>query len=434
MKMRLSTEKSELKLSKPLTNYFCVLFLIALYYLWYRYPFQINSSTTSATYSDTPLFLQILKYILFIATIGIYTVLSLSARGPHFPRYNLGWWMTMILVAWLVIQSVIVTIITSNLIHIQSMIFLVTLVPLMFYPYSFTIKLTSIERFLRWFVYIATGVSVLQEVLFITVGRLPALAWPTLHSFRFGSLWDDPNGFAIFLSFIIPFIYFSSIRRSWKILLIAINLVSLMATQSFTGIFANFASLLLVTGCLFLRPVAHQQARRIGLIYLYLTIAAIAGLTALILLNNKLDLTNVAIRYIAFKQGSINGHTASWLVMKNLGMPTVLGLKPTGFFGESGFVDLLVNFGVFALLAYVSFLIAIFWKTIKVLRTYYDQPGIAVFYGAAFFLAAYSVAMVNLPLQIVFPVNLLFVLFAALAFQTRRIMEWQSPTNSVIGY
>lgn len=432
--MRISTEKSKLQTSKLLTNYFCVLFLIALYYLWYRYPFRINSSGTSPTYSDTPYILQILKYTLFFATVGIFTVLPLLARRSRWPRYRLGWWMAIVIVVWFIVQSGLVAIITSDLVHFESVIFLFALIPLMFYSRSFKIRLTIIERFLRWFIYITTASFVLQVLLFITVGRLPALAYQGSLFVRFGGLWDDPNGFAVFLSFIIPFIYFSEMRHSRKILLIVINLVSLIATQSLTGIFAFVASLFLVTGCLFLRPVARQWARRIGMIYLWLAIFAFVGLTALMIFNLKFDLTGLAIRYLEGKQPSMNIHMESWsMITQGTGLPTILGMEPTGRLVESGYATLLLNFGVFTLLAYVLFLLAIFWKTINVLRAYHDQPGIAVFYGAAFFSAAYGVAMLNLPLQTVFPINLLFILFAILAFQTYRIVDWQDLANSDVG-
>ena len=53
------------------TNAFAALLVIAFYYLGYRYPLRINSSTTSPTYSDTPGWLQVGKYLLKGLSISV---------------------------------------------------------------------------------------------------------------------------------------------------------------------------------------------------------------------------------------------------------------------------------------------------------------------------------------------------------------------------
>jgi len=424
------SEKSK-KLSHPLTRYFGLLLMIALYYLWYRYPFKINSTSTSPTYSDTPFFLSILKYILFLVVVSIYAIISLCVRHLRLPRFRLSWWILFVLTTWVFVLPSIVTIFVRNLENLEAGIFLLAIMPLILYPRSYTISMSSIERLLRWFVYINTTVSVLQIILFITIGRLPALAYGGTLLVRFGGLWDDPNGMAVFLSFIIPFIYFSTIGRYLKVMLILINFGLLIATQSFTGIFAFFASLLFVNGFLFLRPVNRQWARQFSRFFFGLVILATIILMALVFLSLNYDLIGLASTYFELKKPSMIYRLQSLSVItQSPGLPTILGLEPLGWYFENGYVDLFVNLGIFVLLAYVLFLIMVFIRIMYILRDYQNQFGINVFYGAAFFSAAYSVGMLNLPLQRVFPLNMLFIIFALLAFQSHRIVEWQGLYNS----
>jgi hypothetical protein len=414
--------------AKPLTNYMLALFLLALYYLWYRYPFQINSSVTSPTYTDTPVSLQVAKYLLCFAIVGAYTAMALSATRMRLPRYGIGPWMAVVMGTFLVALAAVVTVITADLANLWCFVFLFAFVPLMLFPDSFRFSLVSIERCLRWFVYITTAAFIVQLALFLTVGRLPALSFEGSVFIRFGGLWDDPNGFAVFLSFLLPFVFFSDISRPGKVLLITVNLVSLLATQSFTGIFAFAASLVIVPICLFVRPVAVQQARRLFKLYLWLALAVVLGLCVLMYMHLEfdLDLIGAATEYLEEKQGSLEGHKESLDALLNADALNIMGLAPTGFWGESGYVGVLLNYGAGALLVYALLFVAIFGRSIRVLRASHGKPGIAVFYGVAFFLVAYGVAMFNLPLQRIFPVNLLVILFAALVCQTYRIAEWRS--------
>lgn len=381
---------------------------------------------TSPTYTDTPLSIQLAKYLLYAAIVGAYTVMPLSAAKFQLPRYKIGLWMAIVMAISLVVQAAIVTVITSDLANLWCFLFLSVFIPLMLYPHSFGFSVVSIERCLRWFVYITTAASIVQVGLFMAIGRLPALGWEGSILIRFGGLWDDPNGFAVFLSFIVPFVFFSGISRSRKVLLIAINLVSLLATQSFTGIFAFGASLLIVPICLFVKPVAVHQARRLFKLYVWIAFAVMLGLWALkhLLGEFNLDLIGVATEYLAQKQGSVEGHKESLDALLNADLQSILGLAPTGFGVESGYAGVLLNYGAGALLVYALLFAAIVGRSIRVVRANHSKPGIAVFYGAAFFLVAYGVAMFNLPLQRVFPVNLLVILFAALVCQTYRIAEW----------
>jgi len=421
----LASGTSPLHSTKPLTNYMLALFLLALYYMWYRYPFQMGSSGTSPTYTDTPFSVQLVKYLLFFAIVGSNTFLALLARGS-LPRYPLGQWMAFVMASYLVVQSVNLALITGDQIYILCFLFLFSLVPLLLYPPSFEFSIVSIERCLHWFVYITTAVFITEVILFITVGRLPSLAFKGSYSVRFGGLWDDPNSFAVFLSFILPFIFFTNFSRPKKVLLLAINLVSLLATQSLTGIFAFVVSILIVIFCLFLKPVAIHQARHIWQFYLSLVLAIIVAFLLLMYLELNHDLISIATEYWAEKAGSVGGHMLSLNALMNAGLSTFLGLAPTEFWwGESGYIGILLNFGVVALVVFFLIFVAVFGKAIKVLRGNHNKPGIAVFYGIVFFLVDYGVAMFNLPLVRVFPINLLFILFAMLVWQTSRISEWR---------
>src|SRR5258708_33838133 len=90
-------------LNKVPERSFWVALFIATAYLSYRYPLQINSSTTSQVYSDTPLSLQAGKFALIFLTCCISApfllwkrfnrlqagIVILTAMIFSFPLFNL---------------------------------------------------------------------------------------------------------------------------------------------------------------------------------------------------------------------------------------------------------------------------------------------------------------------------------------------------------
>ena len=66
-------ERMNIESRRPQIWVFKWVVFFLLFYLSYRYPLQINSSTTSPTYSDTPFFLSFLKYlvVIFLLALGV---------------------------------------------------------------------------------------------------------------------------------------------------------------------------------------------------------------------------------------------------------------------------------------------------------------------------------------------------------------------------
>ncbi len=66
--------------SKRVSNILIIIFNVYLYYYGYRYILRYNDSETSPTYSDTPLVLQIGKYILILLLIAIFLLYTFKKK------------------------------------------------------------------------------------------------------------------------------------------------------------------------------------------------------------------------------------------------------------------------------------------------------------------------------------------------------------------
>src|SRR6266567_1243221 len=175
-------------------NVVLILMSVAMFYSSYRYPFMINASGTSETYSDTPLSLQLGKYIIFVMIFTVIAINKLIATREIVFKFPLK----CMLYFYLFITPVIYGLIVSSMVLVQSGFFVAIPLVLHTYPRA-KLNYEILAKFMSFCVYLAILVNVIQIVLAITIGRMPALAYKGTILIRFGSFLDDPNGFGILL-------------------------------------------------------------------------------------------------------------------------------------------------------------------------------------------------------------------------------------------
>ncbi len=182
--------------------------LIFMYlFYFYRYPFKINSTLTSPTYHNTPLSIQIFKYVLFfifyLVLIYIIHKNELLKKIDIKKIYGKIKWYIFFIV-YILISAVVFHLSSLHmLIRNSSVDFIIKFVfftPLLLLPIFFSnfrnVKYIIFYLF-SMFLLINVSSDIIQLILFFTVHRLPALAYSG-GSVRFGGLWDDPNGSAYF--------------------------------------------------------------------------------------------------------------------------------------------------------------------------------------------------------------------------------------------
>jgi hypothetical protein len=375
------------------TAYIIVLLGLALYYLSYRYPLQVNSSLTSPTYSDTPFILQVGKYLFFLAVLAAALILQQARQALALDRPALA---KTLLYGFPAGQALLAAPFAGNPWLLQSGVFFLA-VPLLVCSRGRGWDIGRVCRFLRWFVYLALAAELLQLALFLGLGRLPALAYQGSLSVRFGSLWDDPNGFAFAVCLLVPFVLASG---HWPVagkgLLAAALFASLLLTQSLTGIGAFF--LAAVAGIAIL---AHQRLTRLRIL------AGVAVLTAVCAFATIFLYSPLAQQLVALKAGSIAEHIDGLDTLRSTSLMNYLGFSPRGRAGEAGLMNMLVNFGVLYAAVYLAIGVRTTWRLAVKIRRYGNEPGGELFYGAFFFVIAFYLGLANLPLDTIFPLNLL---------------------------
>jgi hypothetical protein len=189
---------------------------VCLLYEAYRYPFQISSTTTSPAYSDTPLSLQMGKYVLLGAIALV--LLLVARRPPALPDTLLA-----LACGWLLYRSLAAVTATG-----ETTTFDVT-APFIFGGLIAVLVPGRIARIAypaaAATVAVHAAMSVVQIMLWATTGRLPALSQPDDAIKRFGGLWDDPNTVGVFSALVL--VYLVAVRRYpwWLIGLASFNIV-----------------------------------------------------------------------------------------------------------------------------------------------------------------------------------------------------------------
>jgi len=390
-----------------------LLFFIAFYYTFYRYPLAINSTSTSPTYIDTPFLFKVAKYIAVLLLVGLYMFMSFLSQRKNL-RINKFFLVYLSLYIFLFIYPVISTIlffgsesVAPQLIE-TGFYFLIPIVMLLF---ANKMNIEILFKSLKWFLYLALFVNMIQMSLFFIFARLPALAYENSIAVRFGSIWDDPNGFAIFLSFLIPFglIATNGFSKIKRIVIILFLLISLIATQSLTGIVGVLMTLIFGNTLLLLLSNRTKYANFIiKIIFMLITIGFI--------LYNVDYIYNFIEQFMLMKQGSIEAHGKMFDVFEYLSFSVLIGVEPTGILSESGWFNIIFNFGILYTITYLFLTIrAIIIYANIMLKRQNSNEELAIATGAFFFLICVTISSFNLPIAIMFPINLLMVLFISIS-------------------
>lgn len=388
--------------SKNLSIFVVVVMLIGMYYNSYRYPFMINSVETSPTYSDTPGWLSSGKYLL-IGIVLVYTLFikTLMSRKVEIykPFYALSYlYLSLIPIAY--------GIFTGNTTFIQSGIFF--LIPCILHVFSNdSISIKNINKVILSAIYISIFAEIIQVFLFLSYGRLPALAYYESLSVRFGSFLDDPNGFGILLTLFVGFsmAYYRGMHR--VILLILFFSFSLL-TQSLTAI-----SALLFSIATYMIVLIHRPSNLLRILLLATSFFIFAVAIAFAYWD---ILWGVTTQILESKSDSIVDHSTSFDFSSKITLLQLFGLSPQGQTGESGYINLIRNFGFVYLVVYVVIGLVTINRYFRVLlnrNITTDAKAFAT--GAFFFLVAVYTATINLPFEAIFPINLFLALILGLA-------------------
>ena len=359
-------------------------------YQSYRYPLQINSSGTSPTYSDTPVSLQIAKVLigLFFCLVGCF----------YIPRrtLSLGRWALVGLAASMSMYPLLKAFgaeAGDKSVYLDVSFW--SLAPLLLALSVNSITFEDMDKFFRVIFFYAIASTVVEVLLFLTVGRLPALAYSGSFSVRFGGFLDDPNGFAAVLIMLMGWAYFHfSGGRRW--LVEGTLVLCLLLTQSLTAIGYFIALTLAIGTVLFIK--------RPRPLLLMATIATVS--VALVCAWSRL--TKLAELIAGIRGGSADAHLSQLNGIQAASFIDWIIGSPSYQPFESWWLGALVNFGVpwSALTFSITLALALF-----ALRRFFQAPcriEKAVL-GATLMLSCYFVlGSFNLPYFRIFPVNFIF--------------------------
>lgn len=369
--------------------------LVALLYSSYRYPFRINSSDTSPTYSDTPPLLQEGKYIILAATCFV----MLLATGGFYLRRRRLTFVAMYLV--LSVYPIIHFIYDRDL---RNLVFpFIALVAFFISVSVRSVSLKAVDAFLKFTLYISIIFNLVQVVLFIAAGRLPALAYEDTLSVRFGSFLDDPNGFGALLFLLLGYTFCLQTTAVNHICRLGV-ILSIILTQSLTAII--FFGVLAVFWGLknYLRTT--------------LFVLVVCLLSAPFLFGGlNLDGNGLLEDIYSSKVASMEGHASSFTLDY---LPDV----STWVFGdfnyslpepaESWWMGCLNGYGVIWTAPLAFMFSAFLWRLHIVCRKADRQRYRGVLWGGLLFSLYVVLASFNLPFPTVFPVNFFFMLLLCL--------------------
>lgn len=382
--------------------------LLAFYYLWYRYPLQYNAASTSFSYRNTPFEFAIGKYIIFILLLYIFAILTLDRSWLVNFRFKPKDLFYFPLILFMAIWPCFVGIVSSSLYLVEIGIFFFLPALFILMRTNDTIDQKKIASLFKTFLFVSIFVNFLQVILFFKFGRLPALAYPGSILVRFGSLWDDPNGFSIMLAFLIPFTWI--LYKGKLILLLTITLfLCLLATQSLTGIVSFIIAIL---GTQLLLIIATSKKKY----YISFTIIMLVTMVISTIIFQIYHSNDAVGIFIEAKSGSIEAHRSGAIEMINTAsVLNILGLSPIGIHSEFGWLNILYNLGLFYTLIYVG-IIANAILTFLISFKQEKNTGKRAFqYGAMVFLLSFTFALFNLPLEAVFPINYLIAILLVIA-------------------
>ncbi|MCH2239346.1 MAG: hypothetical protein MK060_15830 [Blastomonas sp.] len=408
---------------------YSALFLIAFYYLAYRYPFQIGDENTSPTYGPTPVVIQVAKYVTLSGTI----FLILNVQSLKFRTSNL---LTPLITIFAVFSLLICIIFapvnfgaTTRFFEIGFTMIFAILIASANSRLAINRKFIKILTIFFWFNVI---VYIVQLLLFFLIGRLPALGYEG-GNVRFGGVWDDPN------SAIIPFLLYTVYcmfrdGKTWRNgILLIISLIALILSQSVTTVVATIVTAVVIYFWFWRGVPSSAKLMNAAIV----SVVSVLGGGILFLFVSALPVFDLSSlfesfeKFVEIKEGSAATRGSTYAVLFDLDFLTLLGLDPLMEGGENSYVNILVNFGVIFLVVFI----AIQALTIRSLYIWTRNAVSKEDYSTAMAFSAFYIwyvfAMLNLPLAEVFPDNLIAAIIsgAAIAASGRSVRRLASPRN-----
>ncbi|MGO4496266.1 hypothetical protein AB4114_10155 [Paenibacillus sp. 2RAB27] len=393
--------------------------IFGMFYTSYRYPFMINDSTTSPYYSDTPKWLAVGKYLFFgflLLYVISYKLLNKQELIIYRPLYLLSY-MTLSVV------PMFYGLMIKDFMLVETGVFF--LIPAGLHLFSSNyFSYQKLNKIIVFIIYIAIASEVIQLLLFLLFNRLPALAYDNSISVRFGSFLDDPNGFGVLLAFFIgfSFSFFKGIKRT---LLLSLLFIFLILTQSLTAIMSVILAVIIfiiIFYIRFLRLIAKIMIKTIIPIVTILIVIGILQYKKIIEIYNK---------FLETKIGSISQHLDVLDIVGRLKPIQLIGLEPKGWIGESGYINILGNFGVVYLMLYIMVGLFAIYKYYRVINDkQFPTERKAFASGAFLFLITTYIATANLPFDQIFPINLFLTL--VLGLSSSDILFGNNNSKSVV--
>jgi len=373
--------------------------LLCTVYESYRYPLKLSFSGTSPTYSDTPLAIQIPKFIITLI-ICLIAIPYISRRSFTFRKWALAV-LVVCMSGYPVFKAVMAESGDKSPYLVAAFWPLAALIVVLS---TNAITITALDRYFRFVLIYALVSTAIEVFLFVATGRLPALAYTDSFSVRFGGFLDDPNAFSVLLYMLMGWAYYrySGFKR---FLIEAALVLCVLLTQSLTAIGFLAILTLVFIGNHFIRRPRPLLALGIGAI-----------LTA-ILSYVWSPLTEVISGVLETKSGSVDSHlaqvTGGQQASMNLGW--LLGL-PSYTPYESWWMGSVVNFGIpwylLNLVVVATLVLSVFWAFRRARNTQHK----AVMSGLLLLSCYFVIGELNLPFSEIFPVNFLFFFFSYLVF------------------
>ncbi len=369
--------------------------IVAVLYDAYRYPLRINDAATSPTYRNTPLAYQAGKYVI-LGALTVALLVVVVRNGRDLARLRSGDLLLLALGSYALLRGGIATAQTHSETSLRTVLPFVCGVPFALAGASWVHaragRSTSFVKAAVLFgaavVVLHAGVNLVEMALWATTGRLPALGYS--HGLvRFGGIWDDPNGTAVFSALFITAALAGalSVRRRLALVALAAALLNLVVAWSFSG-WLMFAIGVVGVGV----PRVGWKKVAAGLAVLAVAVAAVVGLAALtgthIGSAASTKLSSARSR-LGLDHHLVHVHgVVAWLA--GAAQPPRV---------EDAFGTWLSATGVIGLVLLIAWLVVVLRSTVAVGRVWLLVAGLGLLAASLF-----------VPLFLIFPVGLLFVI------------------------
>lgn len=393
------------------------IFLLVLYFMAYRYPFQIGDSGTSPTYVDTPVALQVAKYVLLLP-LALFVFLVSRGRELAIAKVDI---LVLILMGYsALVGLVVVADGAPGALGIVQFSFSLLLFLVFSEPSVTRRSFASWVRCLRIFFHVSLAVYAWHLGAYFLYERLPALGY--YGSFpRFGGVWDDPNSAGAVFMFMLPYVAAKAGMGRRTLLVGAATAAAVLLSQSLTT-YAVVAAVFAICLPLFYRSLPLQSRLLVLLLILGLAVAFVS--VALFLVLSYVGLTwNGVIEsmevILESKQLSIALREESYGFAPRITPLTLLGLDPVGEFGENEWLNLLANLGLPFTAAYAVLqllTLSHLWRWSTVAEPTQVRPAVVGMFTVYLW---FFLMQINIPAAEVYPVNMIAAIIAGMAWAWR---------------